>query len=424
MFRKGIAILVVLLLCTGLFAGGQSEDKPVKITFAETNPTEAKTELYKQLIEQFESQNPDILVEFQTIPNTQSKDKLLAMAATETLPDVFELNDSWLGPLGGGGHLLELDPYIEKWGEKDNIVQAAYDLGSMLNDTVYWLPYGLWGTAVYYNTAMLDAIGAEPPKTMDEFLSVAKAMTDPSKNVYGYSFRGGVYGGTHAIMWMLGYLGQDDYFDASGKSVFDSPEAIEALKAYKELYQMASPPDSTSWSYQECVSSFTSGGTGLLIQSNEVVGICEERMGSDAFGTTMLPLGPSGKGYDTSGQTGFAISSYSENTDAAWRFMSFLNSQESNETITKMIGFTPIYKSAAEDPVFGEGPIAVYLDQILSEDISFAKNPSYFPQWSEFLVDYATSELQKMILDMQSVEQTAKNLAAFMNDAQEQWDAQ
>lgn len=426
MYKKTfVMFLAVLVFAAPLaFAQGQQDTGVTEITFAETNPTEAKTELYKELIAEFEAANPDIKVEFQTIPNTQSKDKLLAMAATETLPDVFELNDSWLGPLGGGNHLVDLGPYVEDWEQKDNVVQAVYDLGKMLNDTNYWMPYGLWGTAVYYNTEMLEEAGLEPPETMDEFLSTAKAITKPSENQYGYSFRGGVYGGTHAIMWILGHLGQADYFDENGKSVFNTDTAIEALEAYKALYQEASPPDSTSWSYQECVSSFTSGGTGLLIQSNEVVDICKERMGKDAFGTTLLPVGPSGKGYDTSGQTGFSISNHSDNKDAAWRLLSFLNSPESNEKITKMIGFTPIYKDAADDPVFGEGQIKVYLDQIMSDKISFAENPSYLPEWSEFIVDFATTELQKMILDDQTVETTADNLAEFLNEANENWNNQ
>lgn len=421
MKRTGIVAVLIVLLSFSLFAQGQKGPQMAKITFAETNPTEAKTALYEELIAEFEAANPTIDVEFQTIPNTQSKDKLLAMAATGTLPDVFELNDSWLGPLGGGGHLLDLQPYVNTWSEKGNVVDAVYDLGSMLNDTLYWMPYGLWGTAVYYNKAMLEAVGEQPPVTMDDFLRVAKAITAAGDNQYGYSFRGGVYGGTHAIMWILGHLGQDSYFDSNGKSVFDTPEAITALTAYKDLYQNGSPADSTSWSYQECVSAFTSGVTGLLIQSNEVVGICNERMGLDAYGTTLLPIGPSGKGYDTSGQTGYAIAANTEHEEAAWKFLSFMNSPETNEKITKMIGFTPIYTSAADDPAFGEGQIKVYLDQILSEEVSFAKNPSYFPQWSEFIVDYATAELQKMILDIQSVEVTAANLAAFMNEANAQW---
>lgn len=421
MMKKIVVLLLMSTLCFSLFAAGEKEQEVISITFVEANPTEAKTLFYKDLVAKFEVEYPMIDVEFQTIPNTQSKDKLLAMAATGTLPDVFELNDSWLGPLGGGGHLLDLEPYVNKWGSKDDLVDAVFDLGSMLNETLYWMPYGLWGTAVYYNKSMLEKTGMNVPVTMDDFLNVAKAMTKASDNKFGYSFRGGVYGGTHAIMWILGYLGQDSYFDQNGKCILDTPKAIEALGAYKELYQKGSPSDSTSWSYQECVSAFTSGVTGLLIQSNEVVGICNERMGKEAYGTTMLPIGPSGNGYDTSGQTGFAIAANSKNKEAAWTFMSYLLSSKSNEDLTKMIGFTPIYKSAASDPVFSDGQIKVYLEQILSDKVSFAKNPSYLPEWSEFIVDYATAELQKMILDMQSVETTAANLASFLNDAMSNW---
>ncbi len=418
MSKKLISVILACLLVLTLFAGcGNNAEKKedgtqtkdgdkgeqVTIPFAETLPNEARTELLKEMVSEFEEQNPNIKVEFQTIPVDQSKDKLLTMAAGKALPDVFELNDSWLGSLGVGGHLESLEPYIENWENKDGLVDSVLTLGRSLDDTAYWIPYGFYGTAVYYNTEMLEATGMEAPTTTDEFYEVAKAMTNKDEGKYGYAFRGGPYGGTHAIMWMLSHVGSPDFFDENGECVFDTPEGIEGLKKYAALYKDTAPTDSTSWGFRECVTGFTTGVTGLVIQSNEVVQICDEKMGEGKFDTAMLPVGTSGKTYDTSGQAGYAMSAHSKHKEEAWKLLSFLNSPEQNMKFTKATGFTPIYKEAENDPAFSEGPAGVYLEQILSDKVEFAKIPSYLPEWSDFIADYSTSELQKMIMGEQSV---------------------
>ncbi len=438
MQKKGTLFITVMVLffffvSLSLFAGGRQEDtskekgnttavreKEVNLTFVETQPTEYKTKLTKDIIGEFEGKNPAIKVEFQSMPNTEAKSKLLVMAAGGTLPDVIEMNDSWLGPLGAGGHLLDMEPYVDQWEHKDNLVDAVFALGKSLHDKMYWIPYGLWGVAVYYNTSMLEEAGVEPPTTMEEFHQVGSAITNEDEGQYGYAFRGGVYGGTHAVMWMLGHVGQPDYFDENGNCVFDTPKAIEGLEAYNRLYQEVSPPDSTNWGFSECVDSFTSGVTGLLIQSNEVVQICNEKMGEGEFDTTLLPTGPSGNAYDTSGQTGYAMAANSENKDEAWELVSYLNAPEINLRYCKALGFSPIFKSI-EDPAFTQGPIKVYHDQLQSKNHFYAKNPSYLEEWSEFIVDLATAEGQEMILGKQTPAETARAWADFLDEAYNRW---
>lgn len=408
---------------TGTAAAG--ENKAVTIYYLETQPTEAKTALTKKMLEAFKAQNAGATVEFQSTPNDQAREKLLTLAAGGKLPDIIEINDSWLAPLASSNNLEDLNPHIEKWDEKDNIVDAAYKLGRVIEDKLYYIPYGLYGTAVYYNKAMLEATGNKAPETTAEFYEAAKAMTDESAGKYGYSFRGGLYGPTHAVMWMLGEIGSPDIFDANGKCVFDTPEAIEGLTKYAALYKdKVSPPDSTSWAFRECVDGFTSGVTGLLIQSNEVVQICNEKMGEGKFDTVHLPLGSSGKAFDTSGQTGYAMSAKSENKEVAWKLLSYLLSAEGSKEFSISMGFTPVNKKLTDDPTFNNGPIKVYLEQVMSENIEFSNNPSYLPEWGEFCGAWGTAECQKMILGQQTAEQTAKNFADFLNKAKEKYDAE
>ncbi len=299
-------------------------------------------------------------------------------------------------------------------------MDAAFQLGRVIEGKLYYLPYGLWGTATYYNTEMLEATGMEPPVTTDDFYKVAMAMAAQGDGKFGYALRGGNYGMTHAVMWMLGEVGSPNVIDPeTGLCVFDTPEAIEGLGKYAALYQdKAASPDSLNWAFRECVESFTTGSSGLLIQSNEVVGICNESMGEGAFNTTMLPVGSSGKAFDTSGQTGYAMSAKSANKEAAWKLIAFLLNPEVSRDYIISMGFTPINTKLADDPAFSEGTVKVYMDQVMSDQISFANNPSYLPEWGDFVTTFGTEQLQMMFLGQQSVEDTAKNLAAFLKEAE------
>lgn len=404
--------------------GGQAGGK-IKISYLETQPAEAKTELTKKMIEGFMAENPDIEVDFISVPNDQAKEKLFNLAAANQLPDVVEMNDSWLASLAAAGHLEDLGSYADQWSEKENIVDAAFQVGSSMNDTLYFLPYGLYGTVVYYNTEMLKSAGMEPPTTQEEFYEVAKAMTEKNDGKFGYAMRGGMYGPTHAIMWMLSELGVPYVIDPdTGKSILDSPEAIKGLEKYAKIYQDGyASPDTISWAFRECVEGFTTGSAGMLIQSNEVVQICNEKMGEGAFDTTMLPVGASGKAYDTSGQNGYSMSAKSANKEAAWKLLSYLLDPEVSRDFIITTGFTPINTKLADDPAFSEGPIKTYYEQIQSENVEFAKLPVYLPEWGEVVGEYGTGEIQKMLLGDQTPEQTAKNLAAFLNDAEAKYRA-
>jgi multiple sugar transport system substrate-binding protein len=428
--KKMLCVLVTLMTvfvtaCSnGSVNSGNQTSAPqekVEITFAETLPSKERTVVLKQIIDDFQAKNPSIKVNFVSFPVEQSREKLISMAATKQLPDVFELNNSWIGPLAVNKGLEDMEPYINKFANRSDFSDSAIALGKSYGNKLYWIPYGTYGIAVYYNKKMFADAGLQPPKTLDDFYNDAKALTKPEKNQFGYSFRGGVYGFTHALLWMMGTTGINNLYDDKGKSVLDRPEAIQALEKYASLYtDKLVPADSLNWSYKETVEAFTTGVTAMLIQSNEVVAISKEKLG-DNFDTATLPLGPSGKQFDTSGQAGYAMAATSKHKEAAAKLLEYLMSQEPNLKFTEFGGYTPVLKSLQNDPAFSDGPIKVYKEQMNSANISFANLPTYLPEWSEFIGPFSTAEVQKLLLKQQSAEQTAKNLAKYLNDAMAKW---
>lgn len=421
--KKFVTLALALILMLSLISAATAEagtGEPITLTMIETQPTEAKTALTKAMLDRFMEENPNIKVELISTPNDQASEKLFNLAAANQLPDIIEMNDSWLAPLASAGKLEDLTPYFDAWDQKDNVVDAAISLGKVMGGKMYYIPYGLWGVVVYYNTEAFEAAGVNPPVTTDDFYAAAKAVTEGNSGTFGYAMRGGLYGPTHALMWMLSEAGTPDIIDPeTGKCVLNTPEAIEGLKKYAALYQDGyASPDTISWGFRECVESFTTGGSAMLIQSNEVVQICNENMGEGKFDTTMLPLGSSGKTYDTSGQTGYSMSADSADKEAAWKLLSFLLDPEVSHDFVVSMGFTPIHKSMADDPAFGEGPIKTYMEQILNENVEFAHVPSYLNEWGQVVGEFGTEQIQMVLLGQQSAEDAANAIAEFLNTAE------
>ena len=86
----------------------------------------------------------------------------------------------------------------------------------------------------------------------------AKALTDPSKGVYGFVSRG--LKNANIPVWTSWLLGQGlETIDASGKLLTDTPEAIWAAEYYRDLNKNYAPPGTIGFNWNECQTSFHAG---------------------------------------------------------------------------------------------------------------------------------------------------------------------
>lgn len=83
-----------------------------EITWA-TWGNEGELKRFEALNEAFMEANPDVKVNFIPIPNNGYSDKLLAMIASGTEPDLYYVADGNYHSLALGGKLEPLDSYIE-----------------------------------------------------------------------------------------------------------------------------------------------------------------------------------------------------------------------------------------------------------------------------------------------------------------------
>ena len=133
-----------------------------EITWA-TWGNEGELKRFEELNEAFMKANPDVKVNFIPIPNNGYTDKLLAMIASGTEPDLYYVLDGYHS-LALGGKLEPVDSYLENDASinKDNFFPNLLSYLTV-DDQLYGLPTDCAPRALYYNKTMLKELGLEDP---------------------------------------------------------------------------------------------------------------------------------------------------------------------------------------------------------------------------------------------------------------------
>ncbi len=421
--RKIIGILLSVALLLGILAGcsdNGSSDEEIKLRMIESLTSPKRTELLKAMLVDFEKENPDIKVELISPPFDQADNKIRTMLGAEEELDILEVRDLNVAEFVNNSYVEPINSYTEEWSDFGTMGSAAKSVG-MVGDDIYFVPNGLYQRQMFYRKDWLDEKGLKAPTTWEELYETSKALTDPGKNRFGFSFRGGPGSNGNTDTMILSYNGdkvdlENSMFTKGGATIYSTPEAKEAMELYLSIYKDASPSDSINWGFQEQVQAFTSGVTAILLQDPDVIQVVQEKMEVGTWDTAPMPTGPTGKALFAPGGAGWGIAAHSKHKDAAWKLIAFLSSPEQNTSFSKNYGLVPIHTSATEDEFFQTGPYKTLLDMSNQPDtfVSY-KAPFQYPglgQWGQVSME----SQQAYVLGKVSLEDTLKQWDAYWTD--------
>lgn len=398
---------VAALVLSGCSATGDSPSKEGNITLqmveSLTNPE--RTAVIRGLLDDFEKDHPTVKVNLISPPTEQADQKIQQMLQSGKGIDVLEVRDITVGPFANNGWLHDLAPALEGWAGWDALTENA-KTSTEANGKRWFLPYGFYGLSLFYRTDLLEAAGFDaPPHSWSELVAQAEKIQDPSKNQFGYAFRGGTNGYLNLIAALEAYaiddLDVDDAFRMKdGSTLFAAPEAQQAADDYFALFKKGSPPSAVSWGYPEMVAGFTNGSTAFLLQDPEVIATVQSSSLTDEQWTTApLLVGPSGKAAMPLAVAGWGVAESSAHRDAAVSLVEYLASSGPATTFAKENSLVPIITEAAKDPFYASGPWESYMKMTQAPDTYVnVHQPREVSWWSEF-AQKADQELQNVLLD-------------------------
>ncbi|WP_206302707.1 sugar ABC transporter substrate-binding protein [Streptomyces sp. WAC 01529] len=238
-----------------------------------------------------------------------------AALLTDSGPDVFEVNGPTLDQIQGG-QVVDLTDLFE--GVRDDFNPAV--LAPKTYDGKIWaIPQVVDMHLLYYRKILLDDAGVRPPKSLDELVDAAKALT--TKNVKGLFL--GNDGGAGALGITPLYAAGLSSVTADGEVGFDDPAAARTLGKLRQLYAdksllLGAPAD---WADP---SAFVQELTAMQWCGLWALPAVKKELGDD-FGVLALPAdGPDGRPALPVGSYGAAVSARSDHKKEAKEFLKWL----------------------------------------------------------------------------------------------------
>lgn len=228
-----------------------------------------------------------------------------------------------------------LDPISLTPAEANRFLPAMLDQFRFGPDkALYALPTRIGGWVLIYRKDLLQAAGASPPRTWDEFLSLATKLT--KDGVYGFApaFKQGNYLVAQWVPFLLSHNAKL-LTDDNAKAAFNTPQGREATQFMVDLFRKHKvvPPGAASYEHADVIAAVQQGLAAMaLTYSPYFLDMNDPKKSKVAGRLAVSPFIP----YDrdsglTRGVTllsgwGFGIPKASKNKEAALRFLKFMTS--------------------------------------------------------------------------------------------------
>lgn len=337
---KKILIMCLLALVLGsmVFAGGSEESAASEgdSSKAMLNFWSWRTEdvdVYNELIDIFEAENPGIEVKFTAYKNTEYNTVLSAAIKGGSGPDIIHLRAyGGLETYAKPGYLV---PLGDKVPELSGFSETALGgVTSVSDGNKYGVPFASQTLVIYYNKSIYAELGLEVPETWDDFLSNLKAI-----KAAGYSglANGGKDGWTLEVLQGVicpNFYGANDYFNdvVAGKTDFTDNRYKSSLEKLLELRPYM-PDNFMGIAYTDMQMLFINEMAGHFIGGSwEAAYFSKENTDLD-FGVFAGPVAKKGDARYVSAfvDGSFGMATTTQNSEAATKFLRFMASKEAGQ---------------------------------------------------------------------------------------------
>jgi multiple sugar transport system substrate-binding protein len=427
------AVLALTATACGDDGSGSGGDKGSegsgkgKIVFWDNNGG-VRTDIWKEVIADFEKANPDIKVEYVGIASTEYQSKVDTAIQGGGLPDVGGVGAAMLAGFAAQGALEPLDDRLAKSslnGKLNEDMVKSLKAAGGGDGTLYSMPTSANNGVLYYRTDLFKAAGLEAPTTWDKFYTAAEKLTNAGKNEFGYTIRGGAGSIAQALDAMYGQSGITSFWNGE-KTTVNDPKNVAALEKYAGLYKKVTPAADLNNDFTKMVAQWDSGTIGML---NHNLGSYQDHvkaLGAEKFRGIPQPTGADGKRVQVSNPVdGLGLFKSSKNKEAAWKFIEFALSKAENSKFNESAGQVPSNSEAASDTWIQKAEPTKLAAQALSDgSTTIVQLPYYLPDWNTISKSDNEPNFQKVLLGKMSAKDFLDTLAEQLNTAQAEWKKQ
>lgn len=315
---------IFLLILLSLFLSGCTQKTQDEISFSSWGSV-SEVKVLKQIISDFEQNNPDIKIKFMHIPQNYFQ-KIHLLFASNTAPDVIFINNLNI-PI----YKDYLEDLTDEINSKDFYKQSLEGLS--YEGRILAIPRDISNLVFYVNLDLID----KPSEnwTLEEFLEIAQKAT--RDNVFGVSFEEDIY-------WALPYL------QAFDENILENTsfKGLEFYKNLRDKYRVA--PNKSDVGSSTLAQMFLDGKIAMYLSGRWMYPKIKEKA---KFNWTIVNF-PGNKGVPCD-SSGWALSKNSKHKNSAKTFIKYLASEKSSEYFTETGLIVPARVSSSsliEEKVF------------------------------------------------------------------------
>ena len=395
MKRTTLAASAALALVWAAQANAQANE--LTLCWAAWDPANALVELSKD----FETQS-GIKMNFEFVPWPNFADRMLnELNSGGQLCDLLIGDSQWIGGSAENGHYVKLNDFFDAEGiSMDDFAPATvraystwpkgepnyYALPAM-GDANGWFYRKDWFARPEIQADFKAKYGRDlaEPKTQKELLEIAQFFQGreiDGQTVYGASIftergsEGITMGATGALYaWGFKYENTPGKYDMEG--AVNSPEAVEALEFYKELYKTGTPPGYDNAYMEQSLDAFKSGQVAMAMNWFAFFpGLAADpNVGGDKIDFFVNPA--QNVAASTLGGQGISVVSYTDNMDGALQYIKWFAQPDVQAKWWASGGYS-CHKAVLEDPNFvNSAPFAGDFLEAMGGVQDFWQEPAY-----------------------------------------------
>ncbi len=335
--------------------------------------------------------------------------------------DLMTVDIVWSGEFGQNEYTLPLDDFMardEAELQLDDILPVAWTLGEWQGAHPAY-PLAGYANVLNYRKDLLEQAGIAPPTTQEELLAAAQALTNADAEQYGIALLGakGPAVAQDYMAWVQQHGGS--ILDAEGKPALNTPENVEILKFFGELFKYA-PPGATDYWWDQRETAFRNGNVAMMEGWSIARAGYENPDLSSVVGKVDIAVAPVAEGMEPKygfGGWGIGINADStpEEQECAWQFIKWLTSPEIQMEWLRNDG-APIRRSTMTDPeIVAEYPwMPILLESFEKGDGDYRPR---IPQYS-IIQDALGTHVNAFLVGQETAEEA---LAAAQQQVEDNW---
>ncbi len=390
------------------------EDKTITLNFWAMG---VEGETVSRLIPEFEKQNSGIKIKVLQIAWVAAHEKLITAFASETLPDIFQLGNTWIPEFQSLNSIEPLNTLIKNSSvvHADNYFPGIWET-NIIDTTVYGIPWYVDTRVLFYRKDILAEAGYKnPPRTWAELYDVSKKIKQ-KLNRYSFFIPTNewlpfvLFGIQNGSMLLKDY---NSYGDFSGKEFSGAVEYL--AKFYREGL---APIDMQQ--VMNVYQAFGEGFFSMYITGPWNVTEFQKRLPADVQNKWMTaPLPSPGNdypGYSLAGGSSLVLNIKSEHKTAAWKFIEFLSGAKTQLQFYKLVSSLPAVKEVWNDSEFVYNP---YM-KAFYEQLHKTKPTPKIPEWEQIVFSKVQQQFAEVIArTKQPLNQALKQLDGDVNSVLE-----